>query len=163
MQFTPFVVLGATEIVEALQRIDKNLRRRIIADASIKANKLIYHSILMSTPVQSGRLKSRIRDVATRSRSAYFYARYVRLPTRAMMGINQKARYYYPAHVLFGHAFPYRTNPQPGRKWGKGVSGRVAANPFMHRGFDLVEGFASEILSVELFRGIEDSYNGASR
>lgn len=135
---------GDKEILRAFGEFPKIMQNRILRKAMTKAAQPIRDRVEQLTPVQSPpfkgqspnvRLKRLVRVVAGK-RSRKRVRRLVAFPVRARLKIPDDAKWYYPAHLEYGH-------------------GKVAPRGMMRRALSQKKSEAETILQREVLKEMD--------
>ena len=99
-------ILGDKELSRKLDALPKNVQRKLLGRALKLGGKLLKPKVVAAVPVDTGLLKQMMQKQnfkAVKANRRGDIRIGMPMPTREQMGIGPDEKYYYPAHVEYGH------------------------------------------------------------
>lgn len=94
-------IFGDKALTRALDDLSDKIQKQYMRKSLRAGTKLVADVVRRNTPVLTGRLRKGIK-VRAGKRSRGLIGYFVLLPTRAQLGIDPKAKWYYPAVLEWG-------------------------------------------------------------
>lgn len=135
--------LGDRELSRKLRRLENNVANSIMKPAAMDAAVPILAAAKAAVPVDRGRLKQGLRIAGFANKSGVGAS--VKTPTRKRLGIDPKAKGFYPMSIEYGYIL---------KLFGGPATRVMPARPYLRPALEKNAQVAVAILSNRLRRGL---------